>query len=40
MRSRQEWRVHADVAWAVDRLLLGKEAGKLRLGSRCWYSLG
>lgn len=29
MRSRHEWRVHADVAWAVDRLLMGKEAGEL-----------
>lgn len=28
MRSRHEWRVHADVAWAVDRLLMGKEAGE------------
>lgn len=27
MRSREQWRLHLDVAWAVDHLLAGKEAG-------------
>jgi hypothetical protein len=28
MVSREQWRVHVDVGWAVDSLLVGKEAGK------------
>ncbi|KAI3423869.1 hypothetical protein D9Q98_009703 [Chlorella vulgaris] len=27
MVSREQWRVHVDVGWAVDSLLVGKEAG-------------
>ncbi|PSC75743.1 nucleic acid-binding [Micractinium conductrix] len=27
MASREQWRVHLDVAWAVDMLLTGREAG-------------
>jgi hypothetical protein len=38
MASREQWRVHLDVGWAVDCLLLGKEAGVWLDG--CWEHTG
>jgi hypothetical protein len=43
MVSREQWRVHLDVGWAVDALLVGKEAGerqRRRRALRCGGRVG